>query len=180
MIGMLLNVVHIQVQKRQQKHITKELNGFHKVNLLAEAELFVSQVNGTPLFVRQCLKRWLAQGSSWTREPSTRDNFSPYNKCISQLNQQTVYQSSLSTSIAGGRVQIPRSRVRRPLLLPCSTPVSYTLLTSWGFEMWAKNQVSDLWNMKIDIDWSHGRMADFEQSINCATSVYNCLIPLEA
>ena len=90
MIGMLLNVVHSQVQKRQQKHITKELNGFHKVNLLAEAALFVSRVNGTPLFVRKCLKRWLAQGSSWAREPSTRDNFSPYNKYISQLNQQTA------------------------------------------------------------------------------------------
>ena len=180
MIGMPLNVVHSQVQKRQQKHMTKESDGFHKVTLLAEAALFVSQVYGTPLFVRKCLKRWLAQGSSWAREPSTRDNFSPYNKCISQLNQQTVYQFSLSTSIAGRRVQIPRSRVRRPLLIPCSTPVSYTLLTSWVFEMWAKNQVSDLWNMKIDIDWSHGRMADFEQSINCATSVYNCLIPLEA
>ena len=64
MIGMLLNVVHSQVQKRQQKHITKEVNGFHKVTLLAEAALSVSQVNGTPLFVRKCLKRWLAQGSS--------------------------------------------------------------------------------------------------------------------
>ena len=29
MIGMLLNVVHGQVQKSQQKSITKETNGFH-------------------------------------------------------------------------------------------------------------------------------------------------------
>ena len=64
MIGMLLNVVHSQVQKRQQKHITKESDGFHKVTLLAEAALFVSQANGTPLFVRKCFKRWLAQRSS--------------------------------------------------------------------------------------------------------------------
>ena len=28
-IGMLLNVVHNQVQKSEQKHITKESNGFH-------------------------------------------------------------------------------------------------------------------------------------------------------
>ena len=47
-----------------KKHITKESDGFHKVTLLAEAALFVSQVYGTPLFVRKCLKRWLAQGSS--------------------------------------------------------------------------------------------------------------------
>ena len=64
MIGMLLNVVHSQVQKRRQKHITKESNGFYKVTLLAEAVLFVSQVNGTLLLVRKCLKRWLAQGKS--------------------------------------------------------------------------------------------------------------------
>ena len=29
MIGMLLNVVHCQVRKSEQKHITKEYNGFH-------------------------------------------------------------------------------------------------------------------------------------------------------
>ena len=30
MIGMLLNVVHVRFQKSQQKHITKESNGFYK------------------------------------------------------------------------------------------------------------------------------------------------------
>ena len=34
MIGMLLNFVHGQVQKSQQKHITKEFNGFHNHSTL--------------------------------------------------------------------------------------------------------------------------------------------------
>ena len=34
MIGMLLNVVHGQVQKSKQKHITKESNGFHNHSTL--------------------------------------------------------------------------------------------------------------------------------------------------
>ena len=29
MIGMLLNVVHGQIQKAKKKHLTKESNGFH-------------------------------------------------------------------------------------------------------------------------------------------------------
>ena len=34
MIGMLLNVVHGQVRKSEQKHITKEYNGFHNRSTL--------------------------------------------------------------------------------------------------------------------------------------------------
>ena len=34
MIGMLLNIVHCQVQKSYQKHITRESNGFHNLSTL--------------------------------------------------------------------------------------------------------------------------------------------------
>ena len=34
MIGMLLNVVHGQVQKSEQKNIAEESNGFHKHSIL--------------------------------------------------------------------------------------------------------------------------------------------------
>ena len=34
MIGMLLNVVHGQIRKSEQKHITKEYNGFHNRSTL--------------------------------------------------------------------------------------------------------------------------------------------------
>ena len=41
-------------------------NPARRVTLLAESTFF-SHVNGSPSFVRKCMKRWLAQGSSGRR-----------------------------------------------------------------------------------------------------------------
>ena len=41
-------------------------NPARRVTLLAEPS-FVSHVNGSPSFVRKCMKSWLAQGSSGRR-----------------------------------------------------------------------------------------------------------------
>ena len=46
MIGMLLNVVHGQVQKSEQKHITKESNGFHNHSMI---KMNVNELRNTSL-----------------------------------------------------------------------------------------------------------------------------------